>query len=71
MDGDLAEGDADVGVEFPGDIDLAAALTLAGGDGPGLLHHRLAGVFQSQLDVGLFREDGGRDGDIHGGLKNV
>ena len=33
VDGDLAEGDADVGVEFAGDIDLAAARAFAGGDG--------------------------------------
>jgi hypothetical protein len=69
VDGDLAEGDADVGVEFARDIDLARPGALAGRDGPGFLHHRLAGVFQSQFDIGLFREGRRGDGDVHGGLR--
>jgi hypothetical protein len=69
VDGDLAEGDADVGIEFAGDIDLAAAGPFAGRDGPGLAHDLLAGVFQSQLDIGLFGQDGRGDLDVHGGLK--
>ncbi len=71
MDGDLAEGDADVGEELARDIDLAAARAGAGGDRAVLGGDFLAGVGEGELDVRLFALGRGGDLDIHcGGLFN-
>src|SRR5690606_29286525 len=55
VDGDLAEGDADVGEELARHIDLLAACTGAGGDGAVLGGDLLAGVGQGDVDLRLVR----------------
>ena len=77
MDGDLAEGDADVGEELARDIDLAAARAGAGGDGSVLGGDLLARFAEREAIardavarcLSLGRRLGVSDVDIHcGGL---
>ncbi|MNI10960.1 hypothetical protein D3C73_640890 [compost metagenome] len=55
VDGDLAEGDADVGEELARDIDLAAPGARARGDGAVLGGDFLAGVGEGDVDLRLVR----------------
>ena len=68
VDGDLAEGDADVGEELARHIDLLTARAGAGGDAAVLGGDFLAGVGQGEVDLRLVRLFVGNV-DIHcGGL---